>query len=151
MPVFVRGRSAFAEGVGERLQALELPETWYCVVTPSCHVSTGEIFAAPELTRDTSPLTISDLLAQRVETRNDCWPVVANRHPEVAAAFEALSRFGKPRLSGTGASLFLDCASRQQGQEIAAGFADRWPAFVARGLNTSPLLRAVGRDDTTGV
>ncbi len=145
VPVFVHGYSAFAEGVGERLQPIDLPEDWFCVVTPDCHVATGEVFAAPELTRNSAPLTISDLLASRVDLRNDCWPVVAHRFAAVKEAFQRLAGFGQPQMSGTGASVFLRCDSRSQALGVAAAMPAGWRTFVARGLNKSPLLDAVAR------
>lgn len=145
VPVFVLGRSAFAEGVGEKLQPLELPEPWFCVVTPDCHVSTAAVFGAPELTRNSPPVTISDLLAHRVAVRNDCWPVVASRFPVVRQAHERLSAFGDARMSGTGASVFLSCTSRAEALDVAGKMPDNWQVFVARGLNISPLHEAVKR------
>ncbi len=142
VPVFVRGRSAFGEGIGERLQPIELPERWFCVVTPDCHVSTAEVFAAAELTRDTPIVTISDLLAQRAQLHNDCWPVVASRFPEVRRAFELLSAHGDARMSGTGASVFLPCENRDQAAAMAAQVPDDWQVFIARGVNQSPLHAA---------
>ena len=150
VPVFVRGRSAFAQGVGEDLTALALPEPWYCVVTPDCHVPTGEIFAAPELTRDTPPLTISDLLAHTVPVGNDCWPVVASRYPAVRRAHDSLSRFGAARMSGTGASVFLPCDTRDQALHVASQMPRDWRVFVAQGLNQSPL-QAMAYGLRTGV
>lgn len=145
VPVFVHGRSAFAEGVGEKLRPLSLDEPWFCVVTPDCHVSTAAVFGAPELTRNTPRLTISDLLAHRVPVGNDCWPVVAKRFPAVRDAHERLSALGQVRMSGTGASIFLTCASRAEALDAAAKMPDNWRVFVARGLNTSPLHDAVKR------
>lgn len=150
VPVFVRGRTAIGEGVGEILRPINLPEPWYCVVTPDCSVPTGEIFQAPELTRDSSRLKISDLLAHRVELRNDCWPVVASRYPAVRRVHEMLSEHGDARMSGTGASVFLPCADRNQARRIASNLPDGWQAFIAQGLNQSPLLRRL-EEQTTGV
>lgn len=150
VPVFVRGRSAFAEGVGERLTPVSLPEPWYCVVTPDCHVPTGEIFAARELTRNTAPVTISDLLAHTTELGNDCWPVVASRFPTVRHAHERLSEYGVARMSGTGASVFLQCADRNTALQIAAKMPENWQCFVAQGLNQSPL-QTRANEQTTGV
>ena len=150
VPVFVRGRSAFAEGVGEKLTPLELPEPCFCVVTPDCHVSTGEIFAAPELTRDTPPLTISDLLVHTTPVGNDCWPVVASRYPAVRRAHDSLSRFGAARMSGTGASVFLACETRDQALHVASQMPSDWHVFVAQGLNQSPL-QAMAYGLRTGV
>lgn len=150
VPVFVRGRSAFAEGVGEKLIPLDLPEPWYCVVTPDCQVPTGEIFAARELTRNTAPMTISDLLAHNAALGNDCWPVVASRFPTVRYAHERLSEYGTACMSGTGASVFLQCAERNEALQIASKMPENWQAFVAQGLNQSPL-HTRANEQTTGV
>ncbi len=150
VPVFVRGRSAFAEGVGEQLTPVTLPEPWFCVVTPDCQVPTGDIFAAPELTRDTPPLTISGLLAHTAPVGNDCWPVVASRYPAVRRAHDSLSRFGAARMSGTGASVFLPCDTRDQALHVASQMPRDWRVFVAQGLNQSPL-QAMAYGLRTGV
>ncbi len=142
VPVFVHGRSAFGQGVGEILQPLDQPEVWYCVVTPDCHVSTAEVFADPRLTRDTPSLCVEDLAGASL--RNDCWPVVSRRFRVLREAHERLSQHGEPRLSGTGASLFLSLPERAQAVAIAESLPDAWRAFVARGLNVSPLLHALG-------
>jgi 4-diphosphocytidyl-2-C-methyl-D-erythritol kinase len=137
VPVFVHGRSAWAEGVGERLTPLALVPSWYLVVVPDCHVATAEIFNASELTRDSKPITIPDFLAGR--TRNDCEPVVTGRYPEVAEALGLLR--GAGRMSGTGACVFaaFEDASKAR-QALPAG----WRGFVARGVDRSPLLDRLG-------
>lgn len=139
VPVFVRGRAAWAEGVGERLRPLDLPEPWYLVVTPPVHVSTAEIFAAPELHRDTPVITAEQFLAEG--GRNDCEPITCARYPQVKQALEWLRRFGPARMSGTGASIFLDFASRKQAEAVKTQVPPEWPSFVARGLNLSPLTK----------
>ncbi len=144
VPVFVRGRTAFGEGVGEILQPLDQPETWYCVVTPDCQVSTAEVFADPHLPRDTAPLQLADLAGATL--RNDCWPVVARRFGAIRQAHERLAQYGEPRLSGTGASLFLSVEDRARALDIAGAMPAAWQAFVARGLNLSPLLTALGEE-----
>jgi 4-diphosphocytidyl-2-C-methyl-D-erythritol kinase len=141
VPVFVHGRSAWADGVGERLQPVALPPAWYLVVCPDCVVSTAEIFAAPELTRDTPETTISGFLL--AGGRNDCEPVVRGRHPAVAAALDWVEgrAGGRPaRLTGTGGCVFAAFDSAVEAQAALAGLPARWKGFVARGLAESPLL-----------
>jgi 4-diphosphocytidyl-2-C-methyl-D-erythritol kinase len=159
VPVFVHGRAAWAEGVGEQLTPLALKEPWYLLVVPPCRVSTREIFADPELTRNSPPLKISDFhpAAGGHAARgngpgingwgvddwggNDCEPVVCRRYPAVAEALAWLARFATPRLTGTGACVFGDfpdeTAARRVWKQLPAG----WRGFVARGLNRSPLYR----------
>lgn len=143
VPLFIHGQSAFAEGVGERLTPLRLPAAWYCVVTPDCAVSTASIFAAPELTRNTPATTISAFVAAPADHRNDCWPVVAQRYPPVLKAFQWLSQFGIPRLTGTGSSVFLPMSSRQAALAVAAQLPPPWRALVARGVSRSALAGAL--------
>lgn len=142
VPVFVRGRVAWAEGVGERLTPLYPPlapaETNYLILKPNVFVSTRDVFQDPELTRNSAPITINGFLA--IGGRNDCWDVVRRRHTEVARAFDWLSRFGPVRLTGTGACVFLACESESYGREILREVPPAWTGFLARGLNDSPLL-----------
>ena len=99
VPVFVHGYAAWAEGVGETLTPIELREPWYLVVVPGCRVSTGEIFAAPDLTRDSPRITIRDFLAG--ECGNACAAVVRDRYPQVARALDWLGQYAPARLTGT--------------------------------------------------
>jgi len=133
VPLFVHGRSAWAEGVGERLEPVSLPPAWYLVLVPACHVATAEIFAAPELTRDTPPIKMPDFFAGR--TRNDCEAFVAARHPAVAEALQALGSSG--RMSGTGACVFAAFSSEE---EARAAWPEGRVGFVAAGVDRSPLL-----------
>jgi 4-diphosphocytidyl-2-C-methyl-D-erythritol kinase len=110
VPFFLFGSNALAEGVGERLAPLELPQAWYVVLTPPVAVSTREIFAARELTRNSQTIKISSFLAGF--GRNDLEPVVCRRHAEVAAHLEWLRQFGDARLSGSGACVFAGFAAR---------------------------------------
>lgn len=137
VPVFVQGSSAWAEGVGERLTPVTLPEAWYVVIYPGVPVSTREVFQSRELTRNSSLITIRAFFESG--GRNDCEPIVRTRWPEVAAALDWLARQGAARLTGTGSCVFTACARAADAERLAARVPDRWMSFVARGLNTSPL------------
>jgi 4-diphosphocytidyl-2-C-methyl-D-erythritol kinase len=145
VPVFVRGRVAWAEGVGERLTPLYPPlapvEPNYLILKPNVFVSTAEVFQDPELTRNSAPITIHGFLASG--GRNDCLGVVRRRYPEVAHALDWLSLFGSARLTGTGACVFLACETMDLGQEIMRKMPREFEGFLARGLNDSPLLEAL--------
>jgi 4-diphosphocytidyl-2-C-methyl-D-erythritol kinase len=145
VPVFVRGSSAWGQGVGEDLQALELPESWYVVIHPGIHVGTRDVFQSPELTRNSPIITIRAFFQSG--GRNDCEPVVRARFPEVAEALDWLGRFAPARLTGTGSCIFAPCATAIDAERLAARVPDRWKSFVARGLNRSPaheMLRKRG-------
>ncbi|MGO9515344.1 MAG: 4-(cytidine 5'-diphospho)-2-C-methyl-D-erythritol kinase [Steroidobacteraceae bacterium] len=141
VPVFVHGRAAWAEGVGERLTPLYPPlapaEVNYLIIKPNIFVSTKDVFQDPELTRNSPPITIHGFLASG--GANDCVGVVRRRYPEVARALDWLSRFGAARLTGTGACVFLACEATE-GRDIMGRLPPAYEAFLARGLNDSPLL-----------
>jgi 4-diphosphocytidyl-2-C-methyl-D-erythritol kinase len=137
VPVFVQGSSAWAEGVGERLTPVTLPEAWYVLIYPGVAVSTAEVFQSPELTRNSPLITIRAFFQSG--GRNDCEPVVRARSPEVGEALEWLGRHGAARLTGTGSCVFTACGNAADAERLAARVPDRWISFVARGLNTSPL------------
>jgi 4-diphosphocytidyl-2-C-methyl-D-erythritol kinase len=138
IPVFIHGTAAWAEGVGEQLEPVSLPELWYLVLFPPCHVSTAEIFAHPELTRDSARITIADFFAGSRE--NDCLPVVSERHSEVAEAIRWLGDFADARLTGTGAAVFAAFDSEEEAKEVLAKLPGHMKGTVGRGQNSSPLL-----------
>src|SRR6185436_888209 len=106
IPVFVRGRNAWAEGVGELLSPVELPDAAYLIVDSGVSVPTGELFQAPELTRDAVPATISDFVSGTVRG-NAFEPVLRRLHPAVDSALTALSQYGEACLTGTGGGCFV--------------------------------------------
>jgi 4-diphosphocytidyl-2-C-methyl-D-erythritol kinase len=142
VPVFVRGSSAWGEGVGEHLQPLELPERWYVIIHPGVSVGTREVFQSPELTRNSPVITIRAFF--QGAGRNDCEAVVRARAPEVADALDWLERHAPARLTGTGSCIFAPCSSAIEAERIAARVPDRWTSFVARGLNVSPVHEMLG-------
>ena len=145
VPVFVGGKAAWAEGIGEKLTPLEPPELWYLVLEPACRVSTGEIFQAPELTRNSAPITISGF--RSAGTRNDFEPVVRKRHPEVAAVLDWLAAHASgARLTGSGACVFAPFAAQQDAVRVQAVLPGGWKGFVAKGCNRSPLLSRLAEE-----
>ena len=138
VPVFITGKAAWAEGVGEKLSPISPPEPWYIVIVPNCHVSTAEVFSSPELTRNCEPITISRFLSG--EGRNVCEDVVVKHYKAVADALDWLNQYAKSRMTGTGACVFADVKSQQQAQQILASLPEDWQGFVAKGCNQSPLV-----------
>lgn len=142
VPVFIRGQAAWAEGVGEQLTPVTLPEPWYAVLVPPVQVATAVVFNAPELRRDSPPIDLADYL--RVGGRNDCTPVTTARFPPVAAALQWLTERGlDARMSGTGAAVFARCDDEAQARRTIAAAPKQWRGFAARGLNRSPLLALI--------
>ena len=136
VPVFILGRCAWASGVGEQLEPLDLPPRHYIVLWPGVAVSTGHIFSHQQLTRDSSAIKIADFLAGR--SRNDCENVVRNLYPEVDEALSWLSQFGEARLTGTGSCVFAGFDSLDTAKKILVQVPDRIQGFLASGLNRSP-------------
>lgn len=137
VPVFVFGENAWAEGVGEQLQAISLPPAWYVVLTPDAHVSTAEVFSSRQLTRDTIPAKMAAFF--RGFGHNDLEPVVCRQYPAVATALEWLRQFGDARMSGSGASVFLEFASEAAAQHVYAQKPAELAGFVSKGLDLHPL------------
>lgn len=142
VPVFLFGHSAWGEGVGERLTRIDVPESWYVVVVPECHVPTAQIFGQPDLTRNNEAIRIADFVSG--DQANDCVPVVCRLFPPVHAAMQALKRFATPRLTGTGACVFAAFASHGEARAVLEQLVPAFTAFVARGVNQSPLFRMLG-------
>ena len=142
VPVFVHGRAAWAEGVGDKLTPLlpprAPPEANYLILKPDVFVGTADVFRDPELTRNSQPITIDGFLASGGE--NDCLGVVRRRYPQVAEALDWLGSYGKARLTGTGACVFAEIETRERGRDLLRKLPAAFDAFLVRGLNDSPLL-----------
>ena len=134
VPVFIGGRSAWGEGVGENLEPIELPPRWYLVITPNCLVSTAQIFGHENLTRNTPAIKMADFLAGG--SRNDCESVTRNLYPEVDKALNWLSQYGPARMTGTGASVFADFPGEEPARAALSALPDYWRGFVAQGINS---------------
>jgi 4-diphosphocytidyl-2-C-methyl-D-erythritol kinase len=158
VPFFIYGTNAWAEGVGEQLQTISLKEAYYLVLTPNVHVSTAQIFANKQLTKNAIPKTMSDFSRasnsvvpnsandnSNTEFTNQLEKVVCNDYPAVSACLTWLKQFGDARMSGSGASVFLEVANEKIANEIwqqkpkeLLGFSVQ--GFVAKGLNQHPLI-----------
>ena len=144
VPVFVRGRAAWGEGVGERLTPVTVPETWFLVLTPPCVVTTADVFRHPKLTRNSPSITIADFISG--DDRNDCLDVVREVYPPVARALAWLDGFARARLTGTGACVFASFSSQAKAEAVLLQAPPDLTGFVARGLNRSPLLDRLTND-----
>ncbi|HAB90860.1 MAG TPA: 4-(cytidine 5'-diphospho)-2-C-methyl-D-erythritol kinase, partial [Pseudomonas sp.] len=141
VPVFVLGRAAFAQGIGEKLEPVDLAEPWYLVAVPPVSISTAKIFSDPCLTRDTPVTNMRTVLKQ--SGHNDCQAVVEKRYPEVRNALILLNKFVEARLTGTGSCIFGGFPNEQQAAKVATQISESLPSFVAQGANISMLHRAL--------
>ncbi|MDP1680909.1 MAG: 4-(cytidine 5'-diphospho)-2-C-methyl-D-erythritol kinase [Burkholderiales bacterium] len=141
VPVFVLGENAWAEGVGEKLVPIALPPAWYVVLVPRLSVQTAEVFAAPELTRNTLPVTMSAFSGGQSagQFHNDLEPVVSARYPAVAQHLKWLKQYGDARMTGSGACVFAAFNTEREARDVLAGKPVEIEGFVARGLDRHPL------------
>lgn len=148
VPVFIAGKTAWGEGIGEKLSPIELPETWYLVLHPDCHVDTASVFKHKDLTRNSPPITIAAFL--REGGHNDCETVVRSNYPEVDSALKLLDKFGGAKMTGTGACVFCAFASESEARRAQAEIAkaSEIKSFVVKGLNFSPLTAAMDKSST---
>lgn len=137
VPVFVFGENAFAEGVGEKLTPIALPPAWYLVAVPPLAVSTAEVFASPELTRNAIPIKILDFSMQA--GRNDLEPVVRRKYPAVERCFAWLGQHGKAALTGAGGCVFASFETEEAARQVLVQMPAGMEGFVARGLDRHPL------------
>ena len=139
VPVFVRGRAAWACGIGEELEPIDLPQPLYLVINPNIAVSTAQIFNAQELTRNNDPLTIRAFL--RGSGTNVFEPVVRKLHPDVGVAIDWLSQYAPARMSGTGASVFAAIDSLRQAEVVKSRVPKQWAAYIVQAMNRNPVHR----------
>lgn len=137
VPVFVFGDNAFAEGVGELLQPIALRPAWYVVIEPPLAIATAEIFRAPELRRDTPPLTLADWYPG--QGGNDLQAVAVVRYPVLGECLAWLERSAPARMTGSGACVFAEFAEARAAQEALAGLPAGWRGWAAAGLPQHPL------------
>ncbi|MFK7865339.1 MAG: 4-(cytidine 5'-diphospho)-2-C-methyl-D-erythritol kinase [Pseudohongiellaceae bacterium] len=134
VPLFINGKTAWGEGIGEKLTDISLAECWYLVVTPPCFVSTQKIFCHEQLTRNSRAIKMADFLAGR--SRNDCEEVTKSLHPEVANCLNLLENYANPRMTGTGSSVFAEFKSEAEAMATLAKLPKPQQFFVAKGINS---------------
>lgn len=146
VPVFVHGHAAWAEGVGERLVPVLLDTPWFVVVCPGIEIATAAVFGAPQLTRNTSPITMARALQGGASSwRNDCEATVRQLYPPVAEALDWLGSRAPSMLTGSGSCLFAQLDTEIAARQLLADMPAGYTAFVARGLNRSPLHAVLDR------
>lgn len=142
VPVFVHGRNAWAEGVGDVITPIDLPPAWYVLVFPGVHAPTAGLFQADDLTRDSAPATIANFLSGSL-SGNAFEPVLRKREKAVDSVLNALSVIGTPRLTGSGSGCFVEFATRDEALQAMQRLPAQLDARVAEGAAHSPLLDAL--------
>ena len=144
VPFFLFGCNAFAEGVGEKLQSIETPDTWFVVIEPKVQVPTAAIFSAKELTRNTKPIKITDFSSTaKNHWKNDLQTVACLRYPEVGKAVEWLKNFGDARMTGSGACIFCAFPDENSAEMVLRQVPDCWKSWKAKALSKHPMSHLV--------
>lgn len=142
IPFFIFGQTAFARGIGEQLTIFNVPKQYYIVVHPNISIPTAKIFAHTDLPRH-SPSQANPTWDNLQPLRNDMQAVVLQDYPQVKAAFDALTPFGVPRMTGSGSCVFLPCDSLQQAQSIQTKIPQTYPSWCVSSLPYHPLLSII--------
>jgi len=151
IPVFVHGKSAWAEGIGDIITPISLPESWFVIITPDCHISTAEIFSNERLTRDTPKMRIAAALEGQATNHfyngfnNDCESLVSKLYPQIQKALTLLNKFGNARLTGTGACCFARFNSEEKAQQVLNAVSSEFEGFIAKGVNLSPAFQRLNK------
>ncbi|WP_133501192.1 4-(cytidine 5'-diphospho)-2-C-methyl-D-erythritol kinase [Cognatilysobacter terrigena] len=149
VPVFVLGRNAWADGIGEELQPMDLAPAWYLVAEPGVHAPTAALFASPDLTRDSPPLKMADFVAggdpRSGRFGNAFEPVLRAREPAVDVVLDALSQLGTARLTGSGSGCFVEFATREAAEDALRRLRPTVRCRLVAGAAVSPLHRALER------
>lgn len=168
VPIFVRGKSAWAEGIGDILTPITLPESWFVILSPDCHINTAKIFSNERLTRDTPKKKIAPALegqttrqqdSQKIAYQdqldsnvsnddflsesyhNDCQALVSELYPEVGEALNFLSQYSASRLTGTGACCFARFDNEAKANQVLNEARSKFKGFIAKGVNLSPAIQ----------
>ncbi len=138
VPVFVYGYAAWAEGVGEKLESINLPERWIILIKPDCHVNTKSIFLAKNLTRNSKSMKMCEFSVEKA--RNDCENVVFEQYPIIENAFNNLSNITKTRLTGTGCCVFGLFETEESAKKAHEKLKSQWNVFLGKTISKSPLF-----------
>ena len=143
VPLFIDGRTSWAEGIGEKLQTIVLPETWFVILVPPLSISTKKLFSHTQLTYNTATIRIQTFLDEHLKTHNDFEHIIRQDYPVVAKALDFLNYFAPARLSGTGSCVFAAFDTKLQAEVVLKKIKPRYQAFISKGLIASPLRQIV--------
>lgn len=142
VPLFIRGHTALATGIGDQLEPVELGPRHYVLVFPGLSIATGAVFMDPDLPRNSAPISRAEALSGG--GHNDCEIVVRRRYPEMAAALETLTRWGRPVMTGTGSGIFLAMDNPEQAMSAAREIKSLYNVRAVTGVDRSPLHEMLG-------
>lgn len=137
VPIFVHGRNAWAEGIGEHLTFIDLDQKQFIVLKPDCFISTQQLFSQKTLTRDTKPSKFCAYQIKPSDFGNNFEPVARSLYPEVDEAMQYLDQFGVAKLTGTGACVFIEVTDDMNVTDILENAPCK--SYLVNSLQESPL------------
>ncbi len=137
VPIFVHGLNAWAEGIGEHLTFIDLDQKKFIVLKPDCFISTQLLFSQKSLTRDTKPTKFCAYQLTPSSFGNNFEPLARNLYPEVNEAMQYLDQFGKAKLTGTGACVFIEVTEKMNVDDILKNAPCK--SYLVSSLKESPL------------
>ena len=137
VPIFVHGLNAWAEGIGEHLTFIDLDQKKFIVLKPDCFISTQLLFSQKSLTRDTKPTKFCAYQLTPSNFGNNFEPLARNLYPEVNEAMQYLDQFGKAKLTGTGACVFIEVTEKMNVNDILKNAPCK--SYLVSSLKESPL------------
>ena len=133
----MHGRNAWAEGIGEHLTFIDLDQKQFIVLKPDCFISTQLLFSQKTLTRDAKPTKFCAYQLKPSDFGNHFEPLARSLYPQVDEAMQYLDQFGKAKLTGTGACVFVEVTQNMNIDEILKSAPCK--AYIVQSLNQSPL------------
>ena len=137
VPIFVHGLNAWAEGIGEHLTFIDLDQKKFIVLKPDCFISTQLLFSQKSLTRGTKPTKFCAYQLTPSSFGNNFEPLARNLYPEVNEAMQYLDQFGKAKLTGTGACVFIEVTEKMNVDDILKNAPCK--SYLVSSLKESPL------------
>ncbi len=150
VPVFINGKTTWAEGIGEQFSPIKTPDAWYLILIPNCHVSTPQIFSHELLTRDSPKMKIAPALEghELDMFRNDCEALASDLYPEIKETLSWLNQFGNAKLTGTGACCFCRFMTESEARQVLNEARSKFKGFVAKGVHLSPAHQRLNEVET---
>ncbi len=137
VPIFVHGLNAWAEGIGEHLTFIDLDQKKFIVLKPDCFISTQLLFSQKSLTRDTKPTKFCAYQLTPSNFGNNFEPLPRSLYPEGNEAMQYLDQFGKAKLTGTGAGVFIEVTEKMNVDDILKNAPCK--SYLVNSLKESPL------------
>lgn len=142
VPIFIKGCTCFAEGIGEILQEKKIQNRYYLVATPECSVPTAKLFAHEKLKKDSPIRTFEELMQTPFE---NCFEkVVVHEYKEVQQLLSILSQFGNSYMSGSGSSCFVGFDNLEDAKRAHKTICDmNIKCFLSESTDRSPVLKTL--------